>query len=81
MTEPFIALSNAGRNMAPSPASGRFWRGMRRIRRREVWAWQSADCAMGKARLGGCHWPQPHRPGQGKAGRKLSLLVGGKAAP
>ena len=29
------------------------------------WAWQSADCAMGKARLGGCGWPQPHGPRQG----------------
>ena len=28
------------------------------------WEWQSADCSMGKARLGGRHWTQPHRPGQ-----------------
>ena len=29
------------------------------------WEWQSADCSMGKARLGGGrHWTQPHRPGQ-----------------
>ncbi len=26
------------------------------------WEWESADAAMGKARLGGYHWPQPHRP-------------------
>ena len=29
------------------------------------WEWQAADCAMGKARFGGCGWPQPHGPGQG----------------
>ena len=29
------------------------------------WAWQSADTAMGKARMGGPDWPQSHRPGQG----------------
>ncbi len=28
------------------------------------WEWQSADCSMGRARLGGRHWTQPHRPGQ-----------------
>ena len=28
------------------------------------WEWQSADCSMGKARFGGRHWTQPHRPGQ-----------------
>ena len=28
------------------------------------WEWQSADCSMGKARLGGRHWTQSHRPGQ-----------------
>ena len=28
------------------------------------WEWQPADCSMGKARLGGRHWTQPHRPGQ-----------------
>ena len=28
------------------------------------WEWQSADCSMGKARLGGRDWTQPHRPGQ-----------------
>jgi len=29
------------------------------------WEWQSADCAMGKARLGGPDWPQPHGSRQG----------------
>ncbi len=29
------------------------------------WQWQAADCALGKARLGGCNRPQPHGPGQG----------------
>jgi putative transposase len=29
------------------------------------WEWQSADAAMGKARLGGRYRPQPHGPGQG----------------
>ena len=29
------------------------------------WEWQAADCALGKARLGGRDWPQPHGPGQG----------------
>jgi putative transposase len=26
------------------------------------WKWQSADTAMGKARMGGPDWPQPHGP-------------------
>ncbi len=30
------------------------------------WRWQSADAAMGKARLGGPYWPQPDGPGQGR---------------
>ncbi len=30
------------------------------------WEWQAADCALGKARLGGGRdWPQSHGPGQG----------------
>ena len=29
------------------------------------WEWQSADCSMGKARLGGRHWTQSHGSGQG----------------
>ena len=28
------------------------------------WEWQSADASVGKARLGGCNWPQPDRPRQ-----------------
>ena len=38
------------------------------------WEWQSADCALGKARLGGCHWPEPHRPGHGAP---LSVVASG----
>ena len=30
------------------------------------WEWQSVDCSMGKARLGGRHWTQSHRPGQSR---------------
>ena len=30
------------------------------------WEWQSADCSIGKARFGGRHWTQPHRPGQSR---------------
>ncbi len=30
------------------------------------WEWQSADCSIGKARLGGRHWAKPHRPGQSR---------------
>ena len=30
------------------------------------WQWQAADCAMGKACLGGFSRPQPHGPGQGR---------------
>ena len=29
------------------------------------WEWQAADCAIGKARLGGLRRPQLHGPGQG----------------
>ena len=29
------------------------------------WEWQSADGAMGKARLGRCHREEPHRPRKG----------------
>ena len=43
------------------------------------WEWQSADCSMGKARLGGCDWTQPHR--RGKAGSKKSILVDQQAGP
>lgn len=28
------------------------------------WEWQAADAAMGKARWGGSHWSESHRPGQ-----------------
>ena len=28
------------------------------------WEWQAADCAMGKARLGGFNRPQPYGPWQ-----------------
>ena len=50
------------------------------------WAWQSADCSMGKARFGGRYWTQPNRPGQGRkqekhpgrrGGRALSVVVAG----
>jgi putative transposase len=30
------------------------------------WRWQSADAAMGKARLGGSYWTQSNGPGQGR---------------
>ena len=30
------------------------------------WEWQSADCAMGKARFGGLNRPQPHGSRQGR---------------
>ena len=50
------------------------------------WEWQSADCSMGKARLGGGrHWTKPHRPGQsrqqeeppGRRSRRTSERCGG----
>jgi putative transposase len=28
------------------------------------WEWQAADGAMGKARMGGSRWPEPHGPRQ-----------------
>src|SRR5579859_1289206 len=39
------------------------------------WQWQSADAAMGKARLGGPHRPQPDRPRQAR--REAQPLGGG----
>ena len=49
------------------------------------WEWQSADCSMGKARLGGRRWTKPHRPGQsweqeeypGRRGRRTLERSGG----
>ncbi len=34
------------------------------------WEWQSADCSMGKARLGGRYWTQFHGPWEGRKQEK-----------
>ena len=44
------------------------------------WRWQSADAAMGKARLGGGHIG-PNPTDRGKAGSKRSILVDGDGGP
>ena len=44
------------------------------------WEWQAADCALGKARLGGTRLA-PNPTDRGKAGSKRSLLVEGDGGP